>query len=327
MTFNITAPSIPEDVSALSIPTTNNFMDGFFLILKDAFTFFLPSISEGIQLCVEVIILVLAFGILTSFVSQNKTNTIMLAIVIMSMLKPFEQILDRAANTILNICEYGKLLLPVMTAGLAAQGGIEKSAVLYTVTAFLNIIFSSLIGKFLVPLSFVLLIFLVSSSVAQESFLERVYLFLKNSIVHFMKWSLLLFSGFLTITGSITGTVDATTLKATRIAISGMIPVLGGFLADTSEAVTVSIGIMKNAAGVYGMLAILGIMLQPLINTGVQYLMWLFTSEICGLFGNFVIQKIIHGFSEILGLLFGLIGTVSILFLLSTVCFMKGVAS
>ena len=74
-----------------------------------------------------------------------------------------------------------------------------------------------------------------------------------------MKIVLYAFTGYIGFTGVVSGTTDAMAMKAAKLTISGAVPVVGGILSDASEAVLVSAGIMKNAAGVYGILAVLAI--------------------------------------------------------------------
>ena len=104
-----------------------------------------------------------------------------------------------------------------------------------------------------------------------------------------------------------------------------MVPVIGGMLSDASEAILVSAGIVKGAVGLYGLLAVLAIWIQPFLQIGAQYLLLKLTAAICGVFGTKQASDLIQDFSTAMGFLLAMTGTMCLLLLISTVCFVKGV--
>ena len=96
-------------------------------------------------------------------------------------------------------------------------------------------------------------------------------------------------------------------------------------LSDSSEAVLVSMSVAKNAAGIYGILAILAVFLKPFLQIGVHYLLLKVVSGICGIFGTKQISNLVGDYSVAMGLILAMTGTVCILLLIATVCFMKGI--
>ena len=129
----------------------------------------------------------------------------------------------------------------------------------------------------------------------------------------------------MSITGVVSGTTDAAALKAAKMTISSVVPVVGGILSDASESVLVSAGLMKNAAGIYGILAILAVFLEPFLRIGAHYLILKLTAALCGVFGSKQMTELIGDFSSAMGLLLAMTGATCLLLLISTVCFMKGV--
>jgi stage III sporulation protein AE len=140
-----------------------------------------------------------------------------------------------------------------------------------------------------------------------------------------LKIILYFFTGYIGITGVISGSVDAAAIKAAKLTISGMVPVVGGILSDASEAVLVGAGVVKNGAGIYGMMAILAIVMGPFLQIGIQYLLLKATAAVCGLFGTKSIISLVQDFTSAMGLLLAMTGSSCLLLLISAVCFMKGV--
>ena len=150
---------------------------------------------------------------------------------------------------------------------------------------------------------------------------------------HFMKWLmtwglktvLYVFTGYLSITGIVAGNTDAAMLKATKLTISGMVPVVGGILSDASDAVLVSAGIVKTSSGVYGLLVVMALWIGPFLQIGIQYLCLKVTGGICRMVGTKSVADVINDYSETMGILLGMTGAMCLIVLISTVCFMKGV--
>jgi stage III sporulation protein AE len=125
------------------------------------------------------------------------------------------------------------------------------------------------------------------------------------------------------ITGVVSGSADAAALKAAKLTFSGVVPVVGGILSDASEAVLVGAGLVKNAVGVYGLLAVLAIWIGPFIKIGAQYLLLKMTHALCGAFSADTAGKLIQDFSTAMGLLLAATAAICVLFLVSIICFMK----
>ena len=83
---------------------------------------------------------------------------------------------------------------------------------------------------------------------------------------------------------------------------------------------------MKSAAGIYGILAVIAAFVGPFLKIGVQYLLLKFTTAICGIVQSKQESELLGDFTSGMGMLLGMTGTVCLLLLISTVCFMKGVS-
>lgn len=229
------------------------------------------------------------------------------------------------AETVTSLSEYGKLLLPVMTAALAAQGGTTASAALYVGTTAFDMLLSSFISKLLVPMVYLYLALAAANSAIGEDVLKKMRDFIKWLVSWLLKTLLTVYTTYMSISGVVSGTTDAAALKTAKVTISSVVPVVGGILSDASEAVLVSAGLMKNAAGIYGILAVLALFLSPFLRIGVHYLILKLTAALCGLFGTKRMTDMIEDFSTAMGLLLAMTGSACLLLLISTICFMKGV--
>lgn len=321
-------PDTPSSAEKYMPEETESFGQGLWEIVKDAIELLQPTIVEAAGVCTALIGTVLLLS-LTEHISDTsgKAVTLVGAVVISTILfDASNTLIHLGIDTINEISDYGRLLLPVMTGALAAEGGVSSSAALYTGTAVFDSILSSCISGLFAPLIYIYLCLAVANTATQEDMLGKMRDFAKWLVTWGLKIILYVFTGYMGITGVVSGKADAAALKATKLTISGMVPVVGGILSDASETVLVSASIMKNAVGVYGLLVAAAIWIEPFLQIGVQYLLLKTTAAVCEMFGNKRIVGLIKHFSAAMGLLLAMTGTVCLMLLVSVICFMKGVA-
>ena len=323
----ITAPAVPESGRELMPEGADSFGEGLAEILRDAVSMLRPDLAEAASTCCGIFAAVLLVSLLKSFpgVPEKISELTGTVCVSAALLTGVNSLIHLGSQTVAELSAYGKLLLPVMTTALAAQGGVTSSAALYTGTALFNTLLGSLITGILIPLIYIYLAFAGVNSAVGEEMLKKLRDLVKWLMTWCLKIILYVFTGYMGITGVVSGTTDAAALKATKLTISGMVPVVGGILSDASEAVLVSAGLAKNAAGIYGIFAILAVSLGPFLRIGVHYLLLKSTAALSSVFGAKRITDLIGDFSSAMGLLLAMTGTQSLLLLISTVCFLREV--
>lgn len=323
----ITAPEAPAQVQELMPEEENSFGEDVWYIIRAALDKLQPEITKGCGVCLCVIAAVIITSLLSGFPGKGKDLTELAGCLTVAslLLGQTGTLIKAAAETVQELSTYGKLLLPTMTAAMAAQGGVTGATALYTGTAIFDVVLSELICKLMIPFTYIYLALTVGKGALGDTLLARLQKLVKWLVTWCLKLVLYVFTGYITITGVVSGTTDQTALKATKLAISGMVPVVGGILSDASEAVLVSAGLMKNAVGIYGLLAMLAIVISPFLRIGVQYLLLKFTGAICGLFGSKQISGVVEDISSAMGLLLAMTGTECLMLMISVVCFMKGV--
>jgi len=322
--MEFTAPQVPESGREYMDESPETFGEGLLHIISKALPKIQPALAEAAKACVGVIAAVFVLTIGATFHADTVQRLVGAIVVAAMLLTPSRSLISLAADTVKQLSDYGKLLLPVMASAMAAQGSVTASSALYAGTAFFNSVLSSIISGLVVPLLYVYICFCVAQAAIGDESLQKLRDFAKWLMTWLLKTTLYVFTGYLTITGAVSGSVDAAAMKATKLTISGMVPVVGGILSDASETVLVSAGILKNAAGVYGALAVLSVCIGPFLQIGAQYLLLKLTHAVCSAFGAKEPVKLIGDFSGVMGVLLGMTGTVSLLLLVSTVCMIRG---
>ena len=325
--MDYTAPPVPDSGAELMPVQTETFSQGLSKVLGKAIGYISPSFAEAAGLCLSLVGIVMLHSVLETMPADlKKVISIVSSLAIAGiLLSRTSSMIHLAVETIRELSEYGKLLIPVLTAAMAAQGGITGATALYAGTAMFNMLLGTAISNFLIPLVYCFLALSVAGAAIGSDRLNKLRDLVKGFVSWCLKIIIYIFTGYITITGVISGNADATALKVTKLTLSGMIPVVGGMLSDASEAVLVSAGVMRNAVGTYGLLAIIAVWIAPFIHIGAQYLLLKLTGALCGTFGAKEPSRLIDQFSGAMGLLLGMTATMCMLLLISTVCFMRGV--
>ena len=324
--LEITAPEVPQSGLDAMPGNTDSFGEGLWELLQKGAVLLIPELESAARDCWGVLATAMVCSLLPMLSRRVQgyatlAGTVGIAAILM---QPAGTMIACAVETLREICEYGKLLCPVMTAGLAAQGGITASAALYTgTTAFISLL-SMLVSKMMIPMVSLFLTLSVGYSALGEEVLKKLAEAAKRFLSWLLKTVLIVFTSYMSITGAVSGTTDAAARKAAKVAISSVVPLVGGVLSDASESVLVSMGVLKNAAGVYGILAVLAVMTEPFLKVGAQYLLLKLTGTLCGIWGDKRISALVEDFSSAMGLLLGMVASGCVMVLISTVCFMKG---
>ena len=324
--IDLTAPEVPDHVAHYMPKEPQNLREGLLVVFRELLGQLRPDLREASGVCVGIVAAALVVSILQTVPGKLEQPTDLAGTVLVTclLLNTTGSFIRLGADTICQISEYGKLLLPVLTAALAAQGGITTSAALYAGTAMFNSLMSGMIGNVLMPMVYLFLALGIGNSALGTDTLKKLRDMVKSFITWCIKTTLYIYTGFLSLTGVVSGPTDAMALKATKLTISGMVPVVGGILSDASEAVLVSAGLVKNAVGLYGLFAVLALWLGPFAKIGAHYLMLRLTGMICDTFGSKRICGLIQDFATAMGMLLGMTGAVCLMLLISLICFMKG---
>lgn len=323
-----TPPPIPDSAVVMVPEQPETFTEGLSKVLREAVNYIYPAFRSAVATCIGIVAVVMLTSLIQNLPGSTKAVTNMVSTISIAflLLSRSNTLIGLGADTVAQISEYGRLLLPVMTATVAAQGGTATSAALYAGTAFFDALLSGLIASVLVPMLYIYLCLSVVHTATGQELLSKLAGFAKWAMTWCLKTILYIFTGYMGITGVVSGTADAAALKATKLTISGMVPVVGGILADASEAVLVSAGLVKSAIGVYGVVVVVALWIRPFIEIGMQYLMLKFAGGVCSMFGAKEPVKLVSQFSGAMGMLLAMTGAVSLLLMVSVVCLMRGVA-
>ena len=221
---------------------------------------------------------------------------------------------------------FSKILLATLTTAAAAGGAITSAAAKYAATVlFLNIIITAA-RNVIVPLIYAYIAASIGSAALGGEGL--------NGAANLIKWVtgavitviMLAFVTYLTLTGIISGTTDAMVAKVAKTAISTVLPVVGGIIADATDTVLAGASILRNVIGIFGMLAVAAICVIPFIKLGIHYLLYKVSSGLAAAISDSRISKLLSSLGTAFGMMMGVVGASALMVFLSVISVIKVVA-
>ena len=212
---------------------------------------------------------------------------------------------------------FSKALLPTLAAVSAISGGAVGATLRQIATVFFADLLLGLIHGLLMPMVYLYAGALAAGCCLADKRLTAVAELLKTVCTKLLTAALLAFTLYLTVGGIFAGTVDSARVRVTKTAISGMIPVVGGIIAEASETVLAGAGLLKGAIGVFGLLGVLALCAYPFLQLGIQYLLYKLTAFLASVIGDTELCGLIGGLGGAFGLILGMVGSCALVLLVS----------
>lgn len=222
-------------------------------------------------------------------------------------------------QTIVDLSQLSKALLPVLAAAEAASGGVTAASARQVAAVFFSDILLTAIERVLLPAVYLYIGTAAAGAVLEGELMERVGSLLKKLIGWALGGLLTLFTAFLTISGAVAGTADAQAVKVAKAAVSVAVPVVGGILSEAAESMLAGAGLLRGLLGAFGALAVLSFCLVPFLRLGGQYLLYQCASLAAAAAGPKKLTGLLTALGDAFGLVLAMTAASALLLLISLV--------
>ncbi len=221
----------------------------------------------------------------------------------------------------------GDVLLPAVSMATAAGGSPGAAVVKHGATILFSDLLIRLIRRLLIPLCYAFAAVGAAWAALGNDGLKRVGGLIKWAVTILLSAVLLAFLFYLNLTGVIAGGADAATVKAAKFTISNLVPVVGGVISDTAETLLAGAAVLRNAIGVFGMLAVGGICVGPFLSLGAHYILYKGTAAVAATAaGEGRVTGLIDWLSAAFALVLAMTGACAVLLLVAMVSAVSAVA-
>ena len=285
-----------------------------------------PGIRCGVELLAVVLLCGLAEG---ACVGKTALDAVRLAgalAVTTLSISSVDSMIGLGRETIAAMERFSAFLLPVVAVLTAATGSYTAAAAHQGVTVLFTQLLIQLIDQLLIPMVYGYIAVCCACAAVGNEGLKKLGGMLKGGVTSILTAVLLVFVGYLTLSGAIAGSADAAAVKAAKMAISRTVPVVGGILSDAAEAALVGAGMLRGSVGAAGALVVLAICMVPFLQLAVHYLTYKLTAALVGTVAEARLSALLDGIGGAFGLVLGMTGTCAMMLLFSIVSAVSAVS-
>lgn len=177
-----------------------------------------------------------------------------------------------AEQTVQRVADFTALLLPVLSASLAASGASVSAGALLAGASFAMSLLTALCSRVLIPMVYVYVLLACAESAGEGALVQKLRALAGRVMELAVKGVCAAFTAYLSLSRVLNGAADTAAVKAAQAAISEMVPVVGSILSDAASSLMASAGMIRSTAGLFGMLALLAMAAAPFLKLGAYYL-------------------------------------------------------
>lgn len=171
-----------------------------------------------------------------------------------------------AGDAIDSMMEFIQILSPVMVTLLIGSGGVTTGAIMNPVILMAVTVFSTIVDVFIFPAVFLSCSFFLINSLTGNNYIKKLAGYVRKIALFAIGICVLIFSGLSAVQGIVTESADGVLTKAAKYSVGNFVPIIGGFAADSLDLIRSCCVVIKSAAGVFGIIALLIIVSVPIIK-------------------------------------------------------------
>lgn len=233
-----------------------------------------------------------------------------------------ESCLENAAATLENGSDFMLCYVPVF-AGIAAAAGNAAASAGYNAAVLIAAEISvKLTSEALMPAASVCMAMNIIEAVNPSLNLSAVTGLLKKWSSLLMGFIMTIFTGFLSIQSIVGVSADTVGIKAAKFVVSNLVPVVGGAVADAYTTMRSGLGLLRGAAGAFGVIALTVTLLPPILETCCMYIAMTAGTAISELLGIKELGVFFRGAASVFSLISAMLACFCVMFVVSTVILM-----
>lgn len=158
--------------------------------------------------------------------------------------------------------------IPIYTALIAASGNPASALSYNTVALAIAQGATSFINVFMIPLIVMLIAVSIAASISPALNMGGMVSMFKKTLMWVLTAISTVFTGFMSLKGILVSSADTMAVKSGQALMGTMVPIIGASLSDAYSSILGSMSMLKNAVGIFGILAVAIINIPVLVQIG-----------------------------------------------------------
>lgn len=190
-----------------------------------------------------------------------------------AVVRVFSLTLGYGVEVIHTLSDFITKLSPLFALLLVSSGSVVSASVFNPVLSAAVYVITVVVDNCIVPLVYLGAVLGIVNNISDKVQITKFNTLIRSLAKWILTAVLTIFTSITAIYGFSAPVLDGVKMKAVKFAVGSLVPVVGGLLSDTVETVLSGTQLLKNAAGVAGMVTICSITLIPILKIGVMILM------------------------------------------------------
>ncbi len=285
------------------------------------------QLSESVQAAVEIFLLALLCAVsacLCETQAMRETiDRIGCCAVSVFVSGNLAEMLTQASDTITRLASYSHAILPALFTSAAAGGSILSASARYAAACLSMDVLITVSQNMILPLIYMFFALSICQSLFENGILHALVNISKWCAATAMTVLTMGFGAYLSITGLITGSSDALTVKTARTVIARSLPVVGGLLADSASVLLAAAALVKNTVGAAAMISVCALCLGPVAAFSLRLLLFKATAAAVSFLPDTRLPRLVGAMGSLFGMLLGLIGCCAAILFMAVVSGIK----
>lgn len=290
-------------------------------ILRFLLHFFLGEVVTQAGLLAQIILLgVVAAVFQTMGQSFQKSSLssigqwVVFLVFIGLAIKTFDIAMTVGSRAIDAAANFLYALFPVLVGLLTASGGVASMTLVKPTLVAIIGFFLTVMEQFLLPLLFLMAVLAIVGNISENYKLNGFYKLIRDIIMISLTLMMTIFTGILSLETLAASAIDGLTMKTMRAATGSFIPVVGRYVADALDTVMGASLLLKNSIGIFGLIAVVIIIILPGLKILLMSLLFRFAAAILQAFGKSKFTDTLEEFGGVLMTLFALVAATGLMF-------------
>lgn len=218
-------------------------------------------------------------------------------------------LVGQAVSALQTLSDYAKAALPVIYSAAAASGAPASASARYAAACLALDLMMTAAQRLILPLLYAYLAMAVCGSLYDNPLLRGCLKLSHKAAVWLLNGMTVVFTGFLSLTGLVSGSTDAAAIKLTKAVVSAAVPVVGKIMSDAASSVLAAASVVRNTAGAFGLVAVCALCLSPFAAFAVKQLLFSLAAAAAEAMAGGRIARLMEDLSAAMGMLLSLVAS------------------
>lgn len=233
--------------------------------------------------------------------------------------------ITQALHTLDRLSDYSRAALPVLYTAAAAAGAVSSAPIRYAAASLATEVMMTISRSLVLPFIYAYLALSLTLCICASPILRVVQRLIRRAAFLLLSIATSAFGLYVGLSGLVAASTDALAVKAARTVLSGVLPVVGGILADSAAALVSAAAVIRNAAGALSLLAVCLICAGPLVFLLVKMLLLRALCTFAEVLPGGMLPRFLGDCGDVFSLLIGMVGSSAVMLFFSLMTGLKAV--